>query len=395
MRSARRQRSRALGRGEPRVLSLGRNRLPGEWVAPEDHGDPQCAIAHPGSRQRSGRTPCGWRRTRTSAAWPPHDRSRLDGGSAGRGKRHTPERFAATVAFVLCRRGRCDSHRREDEKNSTHIGTFWRHCAQDRPVSHRTLAIPVRERKIDLPMICCAHGLVVTSTSLAVAAYAQSARSLRPRPASDAIADALRSHAVVMIAEHHQSVPVHAFLQALIASPKVRDRVDDIVVEFANTLYQPIIDRYIRAAPYASTRCDSPGETPHSSWCGIAALRAVLRDRASPQHRTELGRPLRIIAGDPPIDWSRTGHASDTRARSASETIETFRIIEREVLAKGRRAIVIIGEEHLPRMTDTMRGAAAKPLERRRWARRSTEVTPAPHISSRRSSASGRRWVVP
>ena len=208
--------------------------------------------------------------------------------------------------------------------------------------------------------------VLVLASSLAVAAAgAQQARPLRPRPATDAIADALRSHAVVMIAEHHQSAPVHAFLQTLIASPKIRDRVDDIVVEFANPLYQPIIDRYVTggAVPIDSLRLAWRNTTQLLVWDSPLYERFFETVRRLNTGRSS-GRPLRIIAGDPPIDWSRTAHASDIPRSFGFRDIETFRIIEREVLAKGRRAIVIIGEEHLPRMTDTIRGAAAKPLER-------------------------------
>jgi hypothetical protein len=197
------------------------------------------------------------------------------------------------------------------------------------------------------------------------AAFTQPGRTVRPKPADDAIADALRSHSIVMIAEHHQSAPLHTLLRALIASPKIRDRVDDIVVEFANPLYQPIIDRYVAGAtvPIDSLRLAWRNTTQLLVWDSPLYeefFRAVRRLNTA----GTTARPLRIVAGDSPIDWSRTSRASDIPRSFGFRDIETLRVLEREVLGKGRRAIVIIGEEHVPRMTDTIRSAAPKPLER-------------------------------
>jgi hypothetical protein len=70
------------------------------------------------------------------------------------------------------------------------------------------------------------------------------------------------------------------------------------------------------------------------------------------------------VAGDPPIDWSRTNRAEDIPRSYGFRDIETIGIIEREVLAKGRRALVIIGEEHVVRTTGPAPDGRAKPLER-------------------------------
>ena len=208
-------------------------------------------------------------------------------------------------------------------------------------------------------------GPVIAASLSAAVADAQPARAIRTRPAADAIADALRSHPIVIIAEHHQSAPLHALLRTLIASPRIRDRVDDIVVEFANPLYQPVIDRYIAggAVPRDSLRLAWRNTTQLLVWDSPLYeqfFETVRRLNTAPN----AGRQLRIVAGDPPIDWNRTARASDIPRSYGFRDIETLPIIEREVLAKGRRALVIIGEEHLPRTSDTLRAAAAKPMER-------------------------------
>jgi hypothetical protein len=179
------------------------------------------------------------------------------------------------------------------------------------------------------------------------------------------VADALRSHQLVLISEHHWSVPVHEQLRRIIAHPAVAALAQDIVIEFGNPLYQGLIDRYVagETVPRDSLRLAWRNTTQLIAWDSPLYERFYQMVRAVNAGRPS-GRQLRLIAGDPPIDWSRTNRAEDIPRRYGFRDIETVAIIEREVLAKGRRAIVIIGEEHVVRTTDSVLGAPTKPLER-------------------------------
>jgi len=64
---------------------------------------------------------------------------------------------------------------------------------------------------------------------------------------------------------------------------------------------------------------------------------------------TPLRRTLRVIAGDPPIDWdnvvSAEGHGHWIELRDSYPAD----LIRRQVLDRGRRALVIYGQGHLQR----------------------------------------------
>ena len=183
--------------------------------------------------------------------------------------------------------------------------------------------------------------------------------------ATDVIAEALRTHSLVLISEHHWSVPVHEQLRRIIADPEVGALAQDIVVEFGNPLYQGFIDRYVarEAVPIDSVRLAWRNTTQLLVWDSplyqqfYETVRAINAGRAP-------DRRWRLIAGDPPINWSQASRAEDIPRSYGFRDIETIGIIEREVLAKGRRALVIIGEEHVLRTTDTVLGGPTKPLER-------------------------------
>jgi hypothetical protein len=188
---------------------------------------------------------------------------------------------------------------------------------------------------------------------------------LAVRDATDLIAEALRSHRLVLLSEHHWSVPVHEQLRRIVADPKVASLIDDIVIEFGNPLYQSIIDRYVAGGtvPMDSVRLAWRNTTQLLAWDSPLYERFYQSVRALNASRLP-DRRIRLLAGDTPIDWSRTTRAQDIPRTYGFRDIETIAIIEREVLGKGRRALVIIGEEHVVRTTDRAPGAPAKPIER-------------------------------
>jgi hypothetical protein len=71
-----------------------------------------------------------------------------------------------------------------------------------------------------------------------------SAGALAPeRDAVGALVRAFRRHAVVAVGETHRIQEMHDFLTRLLRDPRLAGAADDIVVEFGNARYQPLIDR--------------------------------------------------------------------------------------------------------------------------------------------------------
>lgn len=156
---------------------------------------------------------------------------------------------------------------------------------------------------------------------------------------------------LVGFAEHHRSRQDHAFLLALINHPEFANRVNDIVVEFGSAHYQYLADRYVRGD-------DVPRVELQELWRGTGQwlvwdspvyegfFTAVRRRNASlpPEKR------LRVLLGDPAISWPNVRSVADAR-RFAERDADYAGVVEREVLAKGRRALLIIGGAHLPRQS--------------------------------------------
>src|SRR4051812_29083434 len=71
------------------------------------------------------------------------------------------------------------------------------------------------------------------------------ARDPRPEPAIGAILAAFDTFQVVAIADLHTDQDIKNFVFSLVRHPHFADVVNDIVIEGANGLLQPLLDRYI------------------------------------------------------------------------------------------------------------------------------------------------------
>lgn len=195
----------------------------------------------------------------------------------------------------------------------------------------------------------------------ALAASSTVAQALRPAQRAvaiepiQAILDAFRSHSLVALAEGaHGNEQGHAFRLSLVRDARFAATVNDIVVEFGNSRYQDLMDRFVRGEDVADESLRQVWQNttqPHPAWDApiyedfFRALRAV---NSSLPHE----RQIRVLLGDPPIDWDAVRGPEDLRkwggrGRHAAE------IIRREVLQKQRRALILYGDGHLFRVPMT------------------------------------------
>ncbi|MES2305004.1 MAG: hypothetical protein V4558_05830 [Gemmatimonadota bacterium] len=198
---------------------------------------------------------------------------------------------------------------------------------------------------------CAAHvAALVATLSPVAAAQTRAPAAGRQIQAVDAIIDRFADHQVVVIGEIHRSAQVHRFLGALITDPRFRQRVDDIVVEFGNARYQDLADRYVGggSVPEDSLQLVWRNTTQLLVWDSPLYRRFFDLVRAeNSQHRG--GKQLRVLLGDPPIDWAQVTSLETFPRAYGYRDPDTFRILETHSISQGRRALVIIGNHHLPR----------------------------------------------
>jgi hypothetical protein len=167
------------------------------------------------------------------------------------------------------------------------------------------------------------------------------------RPAIDGVLEAFEQADIVTLGERPWSQLDSDFRHALIADPRFGRRVDDIVVEFANARYQPLLDRYLldlADVPPDSLRPIWQDGSEPGAWDSpvYAYLIETVRRANRPLPPAER---IRVLAGEPPIDWSLVESAADLLAWGARGA-HALEVVEREVVAKGRKALMIYGERN-------------------------------------------------
>ena len=175
------------------------------------------------------------------------------------------------------------------------------------------------------------------------------ARAATPVDPIAAIVEAFRTHNIVTLTDPHGNVQVQAFLLSLIRDPRFPEAVNDVVIETASARYQDAIDRFVRGddVERAVLRKAWEDHTVANS-IGVQAeelIRAVRTVNASLSE----ARRLRVLAGDPPIDWDNITSPQDGRRWMELRDSYPADLVRRQVLDRGRRALVVYGQGHLQR----------------------------------------------
>lgn len=181
------------------------------------------------------------------------------------------------------------------------------------------------------------------------------AQGARPRPAApqDAIAailDAFESYRVVSFPGGHTGGnESQALLRALVKDPRFGATVNDIVVEFGSSRYQDVMDRYIRGE-------DVPESAVQRAWLDAVQGGTALDNDNTPRFFAAVReanaalpaeRRIRVLLGDPPIDWENIRSGSDYRKWVVQRDTYPADLVRRQVLAHNRRALIVWANGHL------------------------------------------------
>jgi hypothetical protein len=186
--------------------------------------------------------------------------------------------------------------------------------------------------------------------------------------ATAAMIEAIGTHQIVMLGEAHGDKQEYEWLCELVKNREFAQRVDDIVVEFGNSLYQKSVDRYIAGEEVPVDQVEKAWRNmigavgPPSPVYGefYAAVRA-----ANMKHRGK--HQMRILLGDPYGDWEKIKDAEDLGPYLAHRDDWYAQVVKDEVLRKHHRALLIMGSGHFLRrngpglVEGTIRAAGAVP----------------------------------
>jgi hypothetical protein len=185
------------------------------------------------------------------------------------------------------------------------------------------------------------------------------------QPAVDGILQLFDDVPVVALGERHGWVAEHDVIASLVCDPRFAQEVDAVVVEFGNRRLQPILDQYVGGGPVSadelaavwreSTQRSGVWEHPvYRRFFGL--IRTVNAGRPA-------GEQVRILAGDPPIDYGTVTRFTDCSEQDPScyeywlqrRDTSFVDVVLQKVLARDERALLIAGSGHMLRTLDDVR----------------------------------------
>lgn len=185
----------------------------------------------------------------------------------------------------------------------------------------------------------------------------------------EAVASAFDTHQVVALGEgNHGNLPGHAFRLALIRDPRFQGKVRDIVVEFGNARWQTVMDRYVSGGevdPAELKKVWQDTAQANPVW-DVPIYEEFFRAVRDANAALPEDKQLRVILGDVPFDWSAVRTVEDYNRQPQRSDIASAAIIRREVIDKGRKALLVFGDMHFLRRPVTMAtaGGTGSPGER-------------------------------
>jgi hypothetical protein len=182
-----------------------------------------------------------------------------------------------------------------------------------------------------------------------------------PEPAIPAILAAFDRYEVIAMPEDHGLKDLDDFIFALLRNPAFPDKVNDVVVECGNPLYQPILDRYIAGEDVPLTAARQVWRNADQPICGFwgfgffeqlyPLLRAI-------NQKLPPGKRLRVLAGGLPIDWEQVKSFQDV-LKLGPRDAGIASVMEKEVLSKHRKALMLFGTFHVLHMSEVRASAVS------------------------------------
>ncbi|WP_157734842.1 hypothetical protein [Pseudofrankia inefficax] len=170
----------------------------------------------------------------------------------------------------------------------------------------------------------------------------------------EAVLAAFRNHRLVAVGEGgaHGLQEHHDALAMLLADPRLPEVVNDVVVEFGNARYQATMDRFTAGEPVGNTDLRpvwrDTTQSPLGTW-EEPVFEHVYRTVRAVNGTLAPDKRMRVLLGDPPIDWSKIEKRKDLEAFLVQRDAHAASVVEREVLRKGRRALICYGVGHVIR----------------------------------------------
>jgi hypothetical protein len=189
------------------------------------------------------------------------------------------------------------------------------------------------------------------TTAAAAGLTASDAQAAATAPGSsltEAVLAAFQTHRVVAIGDAHAGQEIHDLLLTMLSDPRLYGVANDIVVEFGDAFYQDTLDNFILGAEPvddADLRLVWRNTTQSPNIIlDCPVYEQVYRRVRAVNWTLPADKKIRVLAGEPPFDWSTVTSASQIPYPQRDPYPAS---LAGQSLAEGRRVLLIYGGMHL------------------------------------------------
>lgn len=196
----------------------------------------------------------------------------------------------------------------------------------------------------------------MSNNSVSPKIAASAATKLRPVSAVPALLEALQHYPLVAVTERHMLQEWHDLIGGLLRHPSLPGKVNDIVVEFGNSAYQELSDRFVLSDKEVA-RADLVQiwrQIGDPTWNAPVYEQFFHTVRAVNWQLPARNR-IRILLGQASVTMNQVLASPHDRSmirefvNSTSLNKHYADVVQQEVLDKGRRALLFAGGGHVLR----------------------------------------------
>lgn len=174
--------------------------------------------------------------------------------------------------------------------------------------------------------------------------------------ALDYIIQNFQDHNIIGLGEGaHGLVNAHMFFQEIFDNKKLQETIDVVIVEFANINYQDILDKFIlgEKVDINELRKVWRESTQSPNGFGEAPVYLELLQKIRSVNLTlPEGKKIRVLAGDPPIDWKLINTADEyIRSLALRRALPAQLAIEYGINL-SQKVLIIYSGFHLTKVND-------------------------------------------
>lgn len=183
-------------------------------------------------------------------------------------------------------------------------------------------------------------------------ASAASGRCLNPAAAAaaDALAAKFDNHQFVFIGSTHGDAKIEEFLMCLVSQQSFKQRVTDIVVEWASSGHQRLLDRYMLTLDEISVDDLAPiwfdTDTP-TLWTTLPQVRQFVQTLRDVNKTLPAAKRIRLVGGNDGTDWTKVRVAEDLAPYPFKTNLMPHLIIEHLAKTPGNKTLVVYGDGHI------------------------------------------------